>query len=195
MGLPASLNRGIKASRGEYIARTDADDINMLDRFEKQYLFMQANPNIHVLGTGAFLLDENGRRSKAVHLPATHDQLSSLSFFKTIFFHPSVMIRRCFFDLAGYYSTSYTRAEDKELWLRGLRNGCLYANLPEPLVEYRTHGYVDSWRSIINRTISSFRMVKEYKIRNGYLLTLLSLVLSLSVKFRLRKSRSLKLCS
>jgi glycosyltransferase involved in cell wall biosynthesis len=192
MGLPGSLNKGIKAARGDYIARADADDINLPKRFEKQYLFMQANPKIHVLGTGAFLLDEHGRRSKPIRLPETHEQLRSLNFLKSIFFHPSVMIRKSFFERAGFYDTSYIRTEDKELWLRGLRSGCVYANLAESLIEYRTNGYVRSWRSIIDSTRTSFKMVRKYEIRNGYVFTILLFLLSLSAKYHIRRSRSLR---
>ncbi len=193
MGLPASLNRGLALARGEYIARADADDVNMPDRLGKQYAFMQDHPDIDVLGTGAFLLDAAGQRvKKTISLPETHEQLKNLGFLNTMFIHPSIMARKRFFEQVGFYSLSYTRAEDKELWLRGLRGGCRYANLQEPLVEYSTDGYIRSWHSIGAKTQSCLRIVRKYKIRYGYLLTVLSLLLALSVKFGLRKPRSLQ---
>ena len=191
-GLPASLNRGIALARGEYIARADADDVNMPQRLEKQYAFMQRHPDIDVLGTGAFLLDAAGQRVNTISLPKTHEQLKNLGFQKTPLIHPSIMARKRFFEQVGFYDTSYTRAEDKELWLRGLREGCRYANLQEPLIEYSTEGYIRSWNSIRAKTQSCLRIVKKYKIRYGYLQTVLSLLLALSVKFRLRKPRSLQ---
>lgn len=192
IGLPASLNKGIAVSQGAYIARADADDLNLPARLEKQFKFMQDNPEIDVLGTGAFLLDESRQRVNTVCLPETHEQLKETGFLKTYFFHSSVIIRKSFFEKAGRYDITYSRAQDKELWLRGLRNGCRYANLQEPLIEYYTGGYIRSWKSVKYRVVSSFRMVQEYKVKNGYFLTILSLLLELSVKFGLRKPRSLQ---
>ena len=39
-GLIASLNEGIEKTKGRYIARMDADDISLPDRFEKQIEFL-----------------------------------------------------------------------------------------------------------------------------------------------------------
>ena len=40
-GLSAALNVGLKAARGRYIARIDADDISLENRFEVQYEFLE----------------------------------------------------------------------------------------------------------------------------------------------------------
>src|ERR1051326_97584 len=45
-GLIASLNRHCRLARGRYIARMDADDISLPDRFEKQFRFLEAHPEI-----------------------------------------------------------------------------------------------------------------------------------------------------
>ena len=141
MKLPTSLNKGIRLAKADLIARADADDINLPERLAKQFAFMQAHPEVDVLGTGAYLLDATGKRINAVLLQQTHENFEKLPLIKTHFFHPSVMIRRRFFEVAGYYNTSFLRAEDKELWLRGLNLGCRYANLEEPLIEYSTNEY------------------------------------------------------
>ena len=39
LGLPRSLNKGINLAKGKYIARMDADDISLPERFEKQLSF------------------------------------------------------------------------------------------------------------------------------------------------------------
>ena len=53
MGLTKSLNVALKVARGEYIARMDADDICLPQRFEKQVLFLSQNPEYIVCGTAA----------------------------------------------------------------------------------------------------------------------------------------------
>ncbi|MDQ3072975.1 MAG: glycosyltransferase family 2 protein, partial [Bacteroidota bacterium] len=50
-GLSFSLNSGLEASFGVYVARQDADDISLRDRLRKQVDFMEKNPQIHVCGT------------------------------------------------------------------------------------------------------------------------------------------------
>ena len=46
LGLTKSLNKGIAASLGEYIARQDADDVSLPKRLESQIAFLENNPNV-----------------------------------------------------------------------------------------------------------------------------------------------------
>jgi glycosyltransferase EpsE len=78
--LPASLNRGIGLAQADLIARADADDTNLPERLSKQYEYMQAHPEIDVLGTAAYLLDEAGDRVKTYSHPLTHAELKTLTF-------------------------------------------------------------------------------------------------------------------
>jgi glycosyltransferase involved in cell wall biosynthesis len=59
-GLPTSLNRGIKAANGEYIARTDADDRSLPERFERQVEFLETNSDVHVVGCNVRVIGVNG---------------------------------------------------------------------------------------------------------------------------------------
>ena len=49
MGLTKSLNIAIKAAKGEFIARMDADDIALPQRFEKQIEFLKKKSGIYRL--------------------------------------------------------------------------------------------------------------------------------------------------
>jgi hypothetical protein len=146
-----------------------------------------------VLGTGAYLLDMAGRRVSVFSHPLTHVELERLSFLKIQFFHPSVMIRKRFFEKAGPYDPDYPNAEDKELWLRGLSVGCRYANLPHPLIEYSTGGYVKSWRSIGKHGLSLLRMAWTLRIPRGYRQALILLGYTSAIKLKLYKPKSLRL--
>ena len=53
LGLTKSLNVALKVARGEYIARMDADDVCLPQRFKKQVLFLSQNPEYIVCGTAA----------------------------------------------------------------------------------------------------------------------------------------------
>ncbi len=146
-----------------------------------------------MLGTGAYLLDETGQKLNSLSMPLTHAELKILPFLKTHFFHPSVMIRRRFIDVAGLYDANYPYAGDKELWLRGLGAGCCYAKVPEPLIEYSTGGYVKSWRSNIVCSLSVLRMAKASNIKRGGILALIYLAYTAAIRLKVYKPESLRL--
>jgi len=190
--LSASLNKGIELAQSDLIARADADDINLPERLSKQYEYLQVHHEIDVLGTAAYLLDEKGHRVSSFSYPQTHAELENLSFLKNHFFHPSVMIRRRFFDMAGPYDAHYPNAEDKELWLRGLSVGCRYANLPESLIEYGTDGFVKSWRLRLKHALSLFLIAKDLRVEHGYILALIIVAYTAAIKLKIYKPKSLR---
>ena len=192
MQLSASLNKAIGLARADVIARADADDINLPERLAKQHRYLQAHQETDVLGTGAYLLDATGNRVNSVSYPISHAELSTLPFLKIQFFHPSVMMRRRFFDMAGLYDPRYPNAEDKEMWLRGLAAGCCYANLPEPLIEYSTDGFVKSWRAILRHGLSLFRIAGDLKIKGGYLQAIMLCAYTGAIKLKIHKPKSLR---
>ena len=153
---------------------------------------MQAHPETDVLGTAAYLLDETGRRANIYSHPLTHDEIKDLSFLQMPFFHPSVMARRRFFDMAALYNPDYAYAEDKGMWLRGLSVGCCYANLPEPLIEYSTDGFVKSWRSIRKHGFSLLRIAKDFNIKRGFTLAFLLCAYTAAIKLKIYKPKSLR---
>src|SRR5439155_11608891 len=59
-GMIAALNRGCRMARGKYIARMDADDISFPRRFEKQLEYIERHPQIGMLGTWVYNVDDKG---------------------------------------------------------------------------------------------------------------------------------------
>ena len=53
LGVAKSLNIGIATAKGKYIARMDADDISLPERFQTQFNFMEKNPDIDICGSWA----------------------------------------------------------------------------------------------------------------------------------------------
>lgn len=134
LGLADSLNRGIRAAEGKYIARMDADDISHPDRFQKQWVYMEKHADVIVLGTAQHHFDPNTDR---VHRPATEEeQLKANLLFMCDVCHSTVMMRReSLIENDLFYDPAYM-AEDYELWTRVIKCGTIM-NLPEVLGEYR----------------------------------------------------------
>lgn len=135
-GLIDSLNQGLTLATGKYIARMDADDICLPQRFEKQVAFMDKHPEVGLCGTAIQYLG----KTATLQYPTSHGQVLSAIFFnQAIFCHPSVFLRRAVLQKHSLkYPTRYIHSEDYALWLE-LSQHCQLANLPEALLLYRSH--------------------------------------------------------
>lgn len=135
-GLTPSLNEGIKLAQGEYIARMDADDISMPERFEKQITFLEENKEITLCGTWAINIDENGNEIGEYKTPITNKEIKKNILFHNPFIHPSVMIRKSVFEKVGLYNEEFKHIEDYELWTRVIPR-FKTANIQDFLLKYR----------------------------------------------------------
>jgi glycosyltransferase involved in cell wall biosynthesis len=135
-GLAASLNQAWRATDAALLARMDADDISDPERFERQLQFMRTHPEVAVLGTGARLIRGDGTAVGVAHRPASHDDLVAVAFRESPFFHPSVMMRKSFLVALDGYDERLPRAQDQDLWFRGIQGGFRFANLHDPLITY-----------------------------------------------------------
>lgn len=135
--LAASLNRGIREAKGEYVARMDSDDLSLPTRFERQVAFLEKYRDVDVLGTEYMLLEDGKLRAPRRYENQPWQIQGRLLFGCQGIAHPSVMIRaKLFADDGFYYDEQFRYAQDFELWTRvGLRHK-IYV-LPEPLLHYR----------------------------------------------------------
>ncbi|TCD54163.1 glycosyltransferase [Alloscardovia theropitheci] len=144
VGLAAALNRGLKHVTTDWIARMDADDISLPNRFELQTSFLRNHPDsadITVLGTSLQEFTETSPDKLEWHekrmLPTSHDELAKYARFQSPVHHPTVMIRTSALREVGGYPQDAGRFEDYLLWERLLLHGAFFANLSEVLLGYR----------------------------------------------------------
>lgn len=138
VGLSATLNRGIALSLGHYIARQDQDDLMLPGRLAMQRAFLDANPNVAMVGTWAQIYEANEPTNRYHRHPTSPDTLKLRLLFDNPFVHSSMMIRAEVLREVGGYSEDKERQppEDYELWSRIARTHDV-ANLPEVLTVYR----------------------------------------------------------
>lgn len=160
IGLIGTLNRGLELATGRYVARMDADDISAPERLEKQVQFLEAHPDVQVLGTMAKLIDEQGRVFGSLSgYPKDPDGVRQYLLRECCLVHPTVMFIKDAVRSAGGYDPGARYAEDYDLWLR-LSDRHTIANLPDKLVSYRMHRNQVSIKNIVSqhRAAQSCRM-------------------------------------
>jgi glycosyltransferase involved in cell wall biosynthesis len=135
-GLTPSLNRALALARAPLLARLDADDVALPERLACQRAFLDAHPDVGLLGTGAREVDASGREIGVVSPPEDDAAIRRAMIRRNPFVHSSVMMRRRALEEAGGYDERLGVAQDYDLWMRMSRITRL-ANLPAPLVVRR----------------------------------------------------------
>lgn len=136
--LPTSLNKAISLAQGKYLARMDADDICLPHRLEKQFDFMEKNPDIS-LSSCKFMTVKNG-----VYMPGgaggrcDNDAVRAMLLVGNPILHPGVIAKAEVMRKYNYDPT-HTCTEDLELWTRMAMGGERIEILPECLLIYRLH--------------------------------------------------------
>jgi glycosyltransferase involved in cell wall biosynthesis len=135
-GLTHALNRALALARAPLVARLDADDLALPERLARQRAFLDAHPDIGLLGTGAREVDEGGREVALIRPPEGDATIRRALIRRNPFVHSSVMMRRAVVERAGGYDETLEVAQDYDLWMR-MSGLARLANLPEPLVVRR----------------------------------------------------------
>ncbi|MEM6314943.1 MAG: glycosyltransferase, partial [Planctomycetota bacterium] len=108
MGLTPTLNKACGLAKADLLARMDADDVAKPDRFAKQVAFLDAHPEVAVLGGAYELIDERGRLLRTQSQPTDNATLQERCLVgKVPICHPLVMMRRDIFERVGGYDESY----------------------------------------------------------------------------------------
>jgi glycosyltransferase involved in cell wall biosynthesis len=140
IGLTKSLNIGIAAAKGKYIARMDADDISLPSRLEEQLRFMEKNPDIVLTGSWAGLINEAGN-TWGIN-KTTNDMVAlkySFLLGKPDFIHSSWFFRKDIIADMGGYNEIFNNAQDFELISRLLFSNKKVTNIQKELVRFRIH--------------------------------------------------------
>ena len=142
MGITKSLNVGLREAKGKYIARMDADDVSKPTRFEKQFAYMEMNPDVVVCGTRSGSLSDIKNYNYGKPEKKCEDRDSyrvKLLFMNPGPIHPSTMIRReVLLENNIFYNEELVHSQDYGLWETLIRFGKIHT-LDESLIYRRKH--------------------------------------------------------
>ena len=159
LGISGTRNKLISLAKGEYLAVMDHDDVSLPERLEKEAAFLDAHPEVGVVGCAVCYLGT----PKVRKLPEDDGSVREALVFFSPFCHPATMIRKSVLQNCGVaYEAEFSPAEDYALWSR-LMSVTKFANLPDVLFEYRdycgntTHSQKEKMQSAARRVQQSIR--------------------------------------
>ena len=137
-GLGNALMLGVEYAKYDIVARMDSDDICASDRFEKQLAYLDAHPECDIVGgqiTEFIDTPDNivGKRN----VPCDNDAIYHYMRSRCALNHPTVMFRKKAVLDAGNYQDWFWN-EDYYMWIRMMEQNCVFANLPDVLVNMRS---------------------------------------------------------
>ena len=142
-GMAAVLNDLLEkafAEGYEYIARMDADDISLPDRFSKQMAFLEEHPETDVISGAVLIIDAEGKdQGKVLSYPESHEDCVKRFAKRNPLAHPAVLFRKRYFDKAGcLYRPEYRKNQDTLLWYDGLMKGVKMGNVQDVVLKFRS---------------------------------------------------------
>lgn len=137
--LAKSLNKGIALASGKYIARLDADDICLKNRFEAQLAFMESHPEIDVSSCKFFSLREGVLTPSYCGRKTDSGTTAAMMLFFCPLLHPGVIAKAEVLK-SFEYNPERTCSEDYDMWTRMTEKGYKAACQKDYLMAYRIHG-------------------------------------------------------
>jgi len=184
LNIARALNQGITLAKSDIIARMDADDIALSDRFERQYAAINASGNIAVVGANVIIIDEAGNEIAKRDYPISSPKLKACLFRYSPFAHPVVMFRKHMFREVGGYNPAFSPTEDLDLWFR-LGRRYEFVSIPEPLLKYRLFKTSSSHQALKELELLVFQIRIKALTKYGYRPSLYDVIYNLLQFFTL----------
>ena len=154
-GIVDALNLGLGAAAAEFIARHDADDLAVPDRFAKQRAYLAANPDCVAVSGAVWHMDDRARPLGNAYCmpPPELADVERIPQLEPYLSHPFLMMRRSAADRVGGYRHVF-HAEDTDLYWRLQESGRLH-NMTDLMGHYRMHAGSITGASLVNGRISA----------------------------------------
>lgn len=159
VGCTASLNNGLKHSKGEFIARMDSDDVCHKKRFEEQ---IKALKKYDVVGSNIVFIDEHGKKLGGRKYSNDVDKVIRI---ESPLAHPTVMFKKSLLK-QSFYDERFEASQDYDLWIRLYLEGAKFFVVQKDLLLYRLHS--TSTKSLkTKKTIRNVIKIKKKAKKQG----------------------------
>jgi hypothetical protein len=146
IGPYAAANEGLRSARGQYIVRTDADDLSTPDRIEKQLAFLAAHPEYRAcVSHWQYCNDQGLVPGTVTPIPASPRVFRWTLLLRSQSIHSAVCFEKAAMEEIGGYR-ELPLSQDYRLWCEMTRRGWL-STIPEVLCYVRTHQHRQSHTS------------------------------------------------
>ena len=168
-GLTRALIRGVAEARAPLIARMDADDLSLPERFEKQLAFLDANPDMVGATCGVEYVTEQLERVVVRDCLYDTDAIPLyMALFNAIGGHGQMMYRKSSYQEAGGYDPDFRYSQDYDLWGRMLAIGTI-GQTPGILYRVRIgHTSISTRHAEQQRTLAARVARRQFEQLSGH---------------------------
>jgi len=164
-GLAAALNAGLDSCAYPVVARIDADDFSVPERFARQWELIEAGYDL--LGTGMAEFERDPSETGALRVPPVGpERIREHARTHNPFNHPTMMYRTAALDRVGRYEP-FGKMEDYWLGIRLIDAGARVENIAEPLVRYRVGAGAFARRGGWSEVLTEWRLQRAM-LRLGF---------------------------
>ena len=164
IGLAKSLNFGLTKITTEWVARADADDINLKYRFEKQINFLKKNDKLDLFGSAIKEISNEGDTIR--HSPLSENEIIKYVKKRNPFNHMTVFFKlKKIVELGGYPNLS--KMQDYALWALLINKKCKVKNMSDVLVHVNGGSKLIKRRGGLSYTMSEIKL--QYYLYNNRL--------------------------
>lgn len=185
-GRSRARNAGIEASQGVYLSFLDDDDVWYPRKLELQVSLLDAQLDVDVVYGPVYLVDEGSRRLLSSPPPHPGVLLEALISLKWIIpaSASAITLRKSILERSGLFDRTLEVYEDWDLWIRIAACGGRFAQVDEPIAEYRMHatntmrdkyramlGYIAALEKVFGAswTPPSIKGKREYYVSRAWL--------------------------
>lgn len=161
-------NVGLKAAKGKYVARMDADDIAHKNRLERQVAYLEENKDVFLVGSNAHIINREGKIVGQKNEPSSHKDIYNSYFTFHPLIHPTCTMRRTFKGKKFTYELDYKANNDYLTFYTLICNGAIFTNLSEKLLYYRIHGKNDTFKNVKQKFINTLKIRARMVTNYGY---------------------------